>query len=294
MSKLILITGATAGIGKATARALAAQGHHIIIHGRNVQKAKHVVAEIQQATGNAHVSYLIADLFSMQAVKDMVTAFNAQYDHLDVLINNAGAVLDAKRFETVDGFDGTMALNVLAPLLLAQLLLPKLQKSNDGRIINMSSGTHRMAHPDMNDLNLEHVASGQTRYGISKLFVIWNTQHMAAQLQQAGITNVTVNVSHPGMAATNFGQASDNGFWNNLVYKVALAIGKTLHVATAEQGAVTNVFLATSDTVKGVSGKFFDNKKRQIAPATGEYSPAKELALWNDCMAKLRPWLDEN
>lgn len=294
MSKIILITGATAGIGKITAQELAAKGHHVIIHGRNQQKAQQVVNEIRTATGNQNVSYLIADLFSMAAIKEMVATFNAKYDHLDVLINNAGAVLDAKRFETVDGIEGTMALNVMAPLLLSQLLLPKLRNSSDGRIINMSSATHRTAHPDMTDLNLTHVDSGQARYGISKLFVIWNTQHFAAQLQQAGITNVTVNVSHPGMATTNFGQDSDNGFWNNLIYKVAVGVGKALHIATPEQGAVTNVYLASDDAVKGVSGQFFDNKKRQIQPATGEYSPAKELALWDYCMKKIQPWLDEN
>jgi NAD(P)-dependent dehydrogenase (short-subunit alcohol dehydrogenase family) len=158
----------------------------------------------------------------------------------------------------------------------------------------MSSETHRTAHPDMNDLDLEHVPSGQARYGISKLFVIWNTQHFAAQLQQAGITNVTVNVSHPGMATTNFGQDSDNGFVNNLIYKVAVAIGKTLHIATPAQGAVTNIYLATDDAVKGISGKFFNNKKQQVQPATREYTPAKELALWNYCMDRLKPWIDEN
>ncbi|KRK97641.1 hypothetical protein FD04_GL001677 [Secundilactobacillus odoratitofui DSM 19909 = JCM 15043] len=294
MSKIMLITGATDGIGKVTAQELAAQGNQVIIHGRNEQKAQRVVTEIKAATGNQNVSYLIADLFSMQAIKDMVTEFNTRFDHLDVLINNAGAVLDAKRFETVDGIEGTMALNVMAPLLLAELLLPQLRKSKDGRIINMSSGTHRLARPDMHDLNLEHVDSGQTRYGISKLFVIWNTQHLAAQLQQAGITNVTVNVSHPGSATTNFGQDSDNGFWVNLVYKVAIGIGKTFHIATPEQGAVTNVYLASDDAVKGVNGKFFDNKKRQIQPATREYSPAKELQLWNYCMSKIQPWIDEN
>ncbi|WP_054701622.1 SDR family NAD(P)-dependent oxidoreductase [Secundilactobacillus odoratitofui] len=93
MSKIMLITGATDGIGKVTAQELAAQGNQVIIHGRNEQKAQRVVTEIKAATGNQNVSYLIADLFSMQAIKDMVTEFNTRFDHLDVLINNAGAVL---------------------------------------------------------------------------------------------------------------------------------------------------------------------------------------------------------
>lgn len=293
MTKIILVTGATDGIGKITATELAQQGHHVIVHGRNEQKAKNVVAEIKQVTGNAQVDYLIADLFSMQAVKNMAHTFNTRYDHLDVLINNAGAVLSDKRFVTEDGFEGTMALNVLAPLLLSELLLPQLKRTPDGRIINMSSGTHRMARPDMEDLNLEQVPYGQTRYGISKLFVIWNTQHLAAQLQQAGITNVTVNASHPGAVATNFGQDSDNGFFNNLVYKAAYRLAHIFHLSTAS-GAVTNVYLASSDAVRGVTGKFFDNHKRQVKPGTRAYTPAKELTLWNYCMAQLRPWLDEN
>jgi hypothetical protein len=96
------------------------------------------------------------------------------------------------------------------------------------------------------------------------------------------------------MATTNFGQDSDNGFVNNLIYKVAVAIGKTLHIATPAQGAVTNIYLATDDAVKGISGKFFNNKKQQVQPATREYTPAKELALWNYCMDRLKPWIDEN
>lgn len=212
MQKLILITGATDGIGKITALKLAEKGHHIIVHGRNKTKAQRVVAELKQASHNQQIDYLIADLFSMAAIAKLAQTFQQRYDHLDVLINNAGAVLNDKRFETVDGFEGTMALNVLAPLLLTQLLLPALQAAPEGRVINMSSGTHRMARPNMADLDLKQVASGQQRYGISKLFVIWNTQHLAHLLQQAGITNVTVNVSHPGAVATNFGQNSHNGF----------------------------------------------------------------------------------
>ena len=292
MSKIILITGATDGIGKSTALGLAERGHHVIIHGRNETKAKRVVSELKQESGNHQIDYLIADLFSMDAIAAMVKVFNSRFDHLDVLINNAGAVLSSKAFTTKDGFEGTMALNVMAPLLLSELLLPKLRQSTDGRIINMSSGTYRLAHPDMNNLNLMNVPSGQTRYGISKLFVIWNSQHMASKLKQQGITNVTVNASHPGSATTNFGQQSDNGFWVDLIYKVALWVGKSFHVATPEKAAVTNIYLADSESVRGVSGKFFNNRKRRINPSTREYTPAKELVLWEYCMAKLAPWLN--
>ena len=295
MSEIILITGATDGIGKITATELAKKGNHVIIHGRNEQKAKQTVAEIKQQAKQAQVEYLIADLFSLPAVKQMADKFKQKYDHLDVLINNAGAVLDDTRRKT-DGIENTMALNVLAPFLLNQLLLPSLEKSTDGRIINMSSGTHRQAKPDMNDLNLEKESSGQKRYGISKLFVIWNSQHLAVELQKQGITNVTVNCSHPGAVATKFGQDSDNGFFVNLIYKTASAVSKIPvlgNFGAPEKGAVTNIYLALSDEVKGLTGKFFNNKKQLEEPETKEYTPAREQKIWNYCMKICAPFLED-
>lgn len=277
-NKVILVTGATDGIGKITATELAKKGNHVIIHGRNEAKAKKTVEEIQQQAPDAQVEYLIADLFSLPAVKKLADQFQQKYDHLDVLINNAGAVLDDTRKET-DGIENTMALNVLSPFLLSQLLLPSIERSSDGRIINMSSATHRQAKPDMNDLNLENEPSGQKRYGITKLFVIWNSQRLAKELQKQGIKNVTVNCSHPGAVATNFGQDSDNGFLNNLVYKIALHL-----MPAPEKGAVTNIYLASSDEVKGMTGRFFNNKKQLEKPQTKQYTPEKEQQLWDYSM----------
>ena len=287
MNKIILVTGATDGIGKITVTELAKKENHVIIHGRNEQKAQKIVAEIKQQVPNAEVKYLIADLFSLSAVKHMAEQFQQKYDHLDVLVNNAGAVLDDTRRET-DGIENTMALNVLAPLLLNQLLLPSLEKSSDDRIINMSSAIHRQAKPDMADLNLENEQSGQKRYGISKLFVIWNSQHLATELQRQGITNVTVNCSHPGAVGTNFGQDSDNGFINNMIYKVALHL-----MPAPEKGAITNIYLASSDEVKGVTGKFFNNKKQLEKPQMKEHTPEREQQLWDYCMRVIAPYLKE-
>lgn len=284
--KIVLITGATDGIGKITARELAEKDFHIIVHGRNKEKAQNVVTEIKNETGNKDVDYLLADLFSLQAVKNMADDFTEKYDHLDVLINNAGAVLDDQIVETKDGLERTFALNVAAPFLLNQLLLPSLKKSSDGRIIDMSSATHTRANPDMNDINSFNNKSGQSRYGISKLFVIWNSTHLANKLKKEGIRNVTVNASHPGAVATNFGQDSDNGFFNNLIYKVALRF-----MPDPKEGAVTNVYLASSNEVKGVSGEFFDNKKQKEEPETKNHTPEKEQQLWDYCIKVSEPYL---
>jgi NAD(P)-dependent dehydrogenase (short-subunit alcohol dehydrogenase family) len=277
--KTILITGATDGIGMVTAKELAKEGHKVIIHGRNETKANKVVDEIKSLTGNNEVEYVLADLFSFESIKQMSDDFQERYDHLDVLINNAGAVLDNQRSVTKNGIEKTMALNVLAPLLLTQLLLNSLKKSNSARVINMSSASHRASgKPNLDDLNFEEVHSAQKRYSLSKLYVIWNTRHFARLLQNQGIKNVTVNVSHPGAVATNFGQDSDKGFLTNLIYKIALPF-----MARPEKGASTNVFLATSSTVTGVTGKYFGDSK-EIKPYDRYYSLKNEQTVWDYCM----------
>src|SRR5699024_1919453 len=135
-------------------------------------------------------------------------------------------------------------------------------------------------------LNLKKEPSGQKRYGISKLFVIWNSQHLAAELQKQGVKNVTINCSHPGAVATNFGQDSDNGFFNNLVYKVALHL-----MPAPEKGAVTNNYLSSADEEKGLTGKFFNNKKKFKKPVPKQYTPEKEQQLWDHCMEICAPFL---
>ncbi|TRZ40271.1 SDR family NAD(P)-dependent oxidoreductase [Niallia circulans] len=285
-TKTILITGATDGIGMVAAKELAKQGHKVIVHGRNENKAKKVVDEIKASTGNNEVDYILADLFSFESIKQMSINFKQRYDHLDVLINNAGAVLDNERSITKDGIEKTMALNVLAPLLLTQLLLDILKKSKDARVINMSSASHRASgKPNMADLNLEENYSAQKRYGLSKLYVIWNTRHMSRLLKDQGVNNVTVNVSHPGAVATNFGQDSDKGIITNLIYKIALPI-----MASPEKGASTNVFLATSPTVTGITGKYFGNSK-EIKPYDRFYSVENEKTVWDYCMNVINPYL---
>ncbi|MCI1983913.1 MAG: SDR family NAD(P)-dependent oxidoreductase [Bifidobacteriaceae bacterium] len=292
--KIILVTGATDGIGKTTAMELAAAGNRVIVHGRSAEKAKAVVAEISQATGNEEVDYLLADLFSPDAIKNMATQFEKSFDHLDVLINNAGAVFDKERRETAEGIEITMALNVMAPFLLNELLLPSLRKSREGRIINMSSASHRASgKPDMNDLNFEHVDSAQRRYSLSKLFVIWNTQTRAHLLQERGIANVAVNASHPGTVATDFGQSSDKGFWTNLIYRSAISLAKIPPIGRAfsvEHGAATNIYLATSENVKGVSGRYFGNSTEQ-KPYAKYASDQNKQKLWDYCMSVAAPFL---
>ena len=281
--KIILVTGATDGIGKVTALELAKQGHSVIIHGRSEEKTKQVVDEIKSITGNEDVTHVIANLLSLKEVRKMADKIKVDYSYLDVLINNAGAVFDKEYRKTEDNLERTLALNTITPLVLSELLLAHLEKSQDGRIIHTSSESHKMiSKVDIDDINFEKELNPQTRYGKSKLFVIWAARKQNEILKQKGIDNVTVNVSHPGMVATNFGQDGDKGLLNNIIYKTMLVLYKLgIKLAdTPEEGASTNIYLATSDEVKGISGKYFGKRKEQ---KTSEkyYSEEYKNKLWN-------------
>lgn len=277
--KTIFITGATQGIGKETARTLAQQGHHVIIHGRNNTKLQTVAEEIKKTTGNNAIETIEADLFSLANVKRMADEFKIRYDRLDVLINNAGAFLNKQRELTKEGLEKTLTLNLFSPFLLMQSLLGVLAKSPSARIINISSAMHRRGgKPDLNDFQLEMSYAPSRAYGLSKLYLIWITRHMAKQLDEKRIKNITVNASHPGAVATNFGQESDKGFIINLIFKIALRF-----MDKVEDGARTSIYLATSPEVENVTGQFFDNKQRIEKPDDRYYSLGNEIKVWDYC-----------
>lgn len=285
--KLILITGATQGIGKATALALARQGHHMIIHGRTLSKLEVVKKEIIDESGNSKIDIVVADLLSMEDTSRMAEEIKAKYPSLDVLINNAGAFFNKDRETTKEGFEKTIALNLFAPFLLMLSLLELLKKSPSARIINLSSAMHRRGgKPDFNDFQLEKSYKPAKAYGLSKLYLIWATQYFARKLKQEGITNVTVNASHPGAVATNFGQDADKGFLINLIFKIALRF-----VDKVEDGARTSIYLATSPDVEGVSGEFFSNKATKEKPDEKYYSSENEQKVWDYCEQQLSKYL---
>lgn len=277
--KMILITGATQGIGKETAISLAKLGHHVIIHGRNKTKLETVSEEIKTLAKNGEVDIIAADLFSLADIKRMAIEFESRYECLDVLINNAGAFLNKDRETTEEGYEKTITLNLFAPFLLMHLFLDVLIKSPSARIINLSSAMHRRGgKPDFNDFQLEKNYAPARAYGLSKLYLIWITRRMAKQLKEKGIHNITVNASHPGAVATNFGQDSDKGFLINLVFKVAL-----LFMDKPADGARTSIYLATSPLVENVTGEFFDNKKKIEKPDDRYYSSENEKLVWDYC-----------
>ena len=286
--KIILITGSTDGIGKVTAKILAKQGHTVIVHGRNKSKAEAVCEEIKSETGNNKIDFVIADLFFLSDVKRMADEFKKRYERLDVLINNAGAMFGKERETTKEGFEKTMALNLFSPFLLTRLLLEVLAKSPSARIINVSSAAHTMSgKPDLSDIQLNRNYSFGNAYGQSKLYLIWVTQHLATELKEKGLSNITANSLHPGTIRTEFGQSANKGFWVNLLFKFSM-----LFAITPEQGAVNTFYLATSKDVETVTGKYFSNKK-VAKPTTKYYSPGNENIVWDYCMQIAKPYLDK-
>jgi NAD(P)-dependent dehydrogenase (short-subunit alcohol dehydrogenase family) len=270
--KIVLITGATSGIGKVAATVLAQKGAHIILHGRNFEKAEATRKEIILASGNNKVDLLIADMSSLADVRKMAEEFNSKYEKLDVLINNAGGVMNEQRAVTKEGFEKTIVVNHLAPFLLTSLLFDKLKKSEDGRIVNTSSMAHKMANPNYEDFNMEKKYSSMLAYGNAKLYVILFTQEMQRRLQAKGIKNIEINALHPGIVKTNFSQESNSimkFFFNWFSW----------FLISPEKGADTILYLAEAEEAKQYSGLFF-NKRKPVKVKESFISLEKAKKLW--------------
>ncbi len=266
--KTILITGATDGIGKETARQLAAYGAHILITGRNHQKAEATVQELRQFTGNPHIDFLIADLSSQRQVWSLAETVKAKTSSLYVLINNAGAIF-MQRQVSEDGIEMTFALNHLGYFSLTLLLLDVLKASAPARIINVSSVAHRGARLDFEDLQNQRSYQGWRVYSQSKLANLLFTYELARRLEGSGIT---VNALHPGFVATRFGR-SNGGIFDPLFRLFQFA------AISPEEGARTSVYLAASPEVEGVSGKYFE-KCKAVPSSPESYDIASAQRLW--------------
>lgn len=270
--KIILVTGATSGIGEVTARELAQRGAHVIMLARNRQKAERTQQELKASTGNQQVDVVIADLSVMQQVRDVAAQLHDKYPRLDVLVNNAGLMFGAERELSADGYEMTLATNHLGPFLLTSLLLDLLQKSPAARIVNVASMAYRFSKPTLDDLQSERDYSPVWEYGNTKLWNIMFTQELAQRLRAHGITNVTTNCLHPGAVATGYGQQT-GGFVG-----AVLSLARPFMISP-EKGAQTSLFLATDPSVATTSGGFFSKKKPE--PVKSSFNtPANNKRLW--------------
>ncbi len=270
-NKIVLVTGATAGIGLETARGIAKTGATTVIVGRDKGKCEKVVGELRASARSEKIEYLVADLFSLAAIRRLAADFQSKYSRLDVLVNNAGAVFD-KRETTVDGFEKTFALNHLSYFLLTNLLLDLIKQSSPARIVSVSSAAHSYTRSiDFDDLQFERKRfSAMGVYAQSKLLNILFTNELARRLEGS---NVTSNCLHPGVVASNF---ADN---TGGILKAAAWLFKNTFAITPVKGAETSVYLATSPEVENVTGKYFDNK-REIPSSKISYDVEMQKHLW--------------
>jgi len=265
--KTVLITGANQGIGKASAEALGAMGAKLVLVCRNAEKAKAASVDIEKA-GAKDVQLIVGNVGSQAEIRRIASEFLAKNDRLDVLLNNAG-VLVTERRDTVDGIEETFAVNHLGYFLLTNLLLDVLKKSAPARVVSVSSEAHRSAKMNWDDLQMKRDWSSFRAYGQSKLCNILFTRELAHRLEG---TRVTANCLHPGVIASGFGH-TDGGF-----ISVILKVAKPFLI-TPEKGAKTQVYLASSPEVEGVSGKYFDKSKERTPNKAALESGAPER-LW--------------
>jgi NAD(P)-dependent dehydrogenase (short-subunit alcohol dehydrogenase family) len=271
--KVVVITGATSGIGRIAAQALAAQGARIILIARDPGRADSTLERLralgpQGALGaqSAHQA-LIADLSSLRHTKEVGARIAAQEPRIDVLINNAGNVF-ARRAVTADGLERTFALNHMAYFVLTHSLRERLIAGSPARIVNTASGAHRGEALDFDDLQMERRYRGLTAYGRSKLANIMFTRELARRL--AG-TGVTANCLHPGFVATGLGQRGA-GIFGSLV-RVAMVFA-----GNPEQGAKTIVHLAAApDVATATGGYYVDCRTAQPSGAAQDDAAARRL-----------------
>ncbi len=263
----VLVTGATDGIGRATAHGLVQRGWHVLMHGRTEARARKQAQKLADANGK--VTPVWGDFAVMKEVVDLAAQVKSEIPALDVLVNNAGIYADRQTFNA-DGFEMTMAVNYFAPFLLTQHLFSPLIAAPAARIVNVSSMTHSGASLDFDDLHFEKHWSSYTAYATSKLANILFTKRLATEIKR---TTATTNALHPGVIGTKL-----------------LRQGFGMGGGSVEDGARCSLFLATSPKLASVSGKYFVDC-REEKPAAKARDERLGSKLWDESLSLLGDYL---
>ncbi len=257
---LILVTGATDGIGLETAIQLARQGHALLMHGRNAARAQQALDTVQKLVPQAELHTLHADLSDLVQVAEMANELRLRLTHLDVLINNAGVYMNQRKL-IVDGLEMTLAVNHLAHFLLTLLLLPLLKKSAEARVVTVSSVAHMSGRIEFDNLNGERRFDAYQAYANSKLANALFAMELARREPW-----LSSNSLHPGVIDTKL-----------------LHAGFDMQGASRQSGALTSIYLASSPDVTGSSGKYYDDCRSSAPLATvNDEALAKKLWAWSE------------
>jgi NAD(P)-dependent dehydrogenase (short-subunit alcohol dehydrogenase family) len=278
--KVIVITGATSGIGQVAAERLAGMGARVVLVARDEARGEAALARLaEHAPGMAH-SIHYADLSRLAETTRVAAEIAAAEPRIDVLINNAGALFNARRL-TADGIERTFALNHMAYFALTHGLRERLTASAPARVVNVASEAHRRATLDFQDLQSKAAYGGFKVYGRSKLCNILFTRELARRLTGTG---VTANCLHPGFVATRFGDESGG----LLSYGVRFA---KLFAISPEKGADTIIYLASLPEVAQVSGSYF-YKRRPATPSSAAQNDNDARRLWaeSERLAGIERW----
>jgi retinol dehydrogenase-12 len=278
--KTCVVTGATNGVGLETARGLAEQGAMVVLLGRNAEKGAACLADLKGSARHAdRLSFVKGDLARLDDVRSMAARISADHPRIDVLVNNAG-LINAKRRETVDGFEETFAVNHLAHFLLTGLLLPSLRAAPAGRVVNLSSNAHLAGRLDLDDLNRKgRKYSTFGAYGDSKLANLYFTYELARRL--AG-TSITANAVHPGAVASGF--SLNNGG----LASVVMALVRPFFL-TPEKGALTSIHVATAPDLEGVTGRYFyKSREKKSSKLSHDTAIARQLWAASEAMTGIR------
>jgi NAD(P)-dependent dehydrogenase (short-subunit alcohol dehydrogenase family) len=260
---LVLITGATRGIGRAAAVEIARQGAEVAVVGRDPERVQAVAGEARSAGAGAPVHEHVADLSLMAQVRALADEVKRRYDRLDVLANNAGAMF-ASRKVTAEGLERTFALNHLAPFLLTNLLSERL---HGGRVVTTASDAHKGARLDLDDLQSEKSYSAMGVYGTTKLCNVLFTRELAKRAPY-----MRANCFHPGVVRTGFGK-NENDIW-----KVLTTLGAPFF-RSPERGARSLVWLALSQDAADLTGAYVYDEEVSEPSAPAQDETLAE-ALW--------------
>ena len=267
--KTFVITGGNSGIGRITATEIAKMGSQVILVCRNEQKAKAVQEDINALTGLNNCDLFICDFSSHTSIKKFAKEFRMKYNQIDVLINNAGAIIGERETNDED-LEMMFATNHLGYFLITHYLLDLLKASESARIVNVASLAHRFTGMRWNDLQAENFFNSWLQYGHTKLMNILFNKELAYQLKKN--TNITSNCLHPGNINSNFGRSGSS------ILKFAMnTFGFVL--TSPEKGAETSIYLATSPEVQGKTGLYWYRKNPTI-PSMEAISSENARRLW--------------